>query len=102
FTVADPSALASAMVRVNVDDNETTYVNGVQVASMGNSFQTSAIADVKSARVPGTNVFAIRATNASAGPAGALAKLVLGTTQLVTDATWKASQTGQPGRKPAG
>ena len=102
FTVADPSALSAAMLRVNVDDNETTYVNGVQVASMGNSFQTSAIADVKSQFVAGTNVVAIRATNASVGPAGALAKLVLGSTQLVTDATWKASSTEQAGWNTAG
>src|SRR4051812_46485906 len=97
FTVTDPSALASAIVRVNVDDNEVTYVNGTQVASMGNSFQTSAIADVKAQLVAGTNVVAIKATNASVGPAGALAKLALGSTTIVTDATWKASQTEQAG-----
>ena len=42
-----------AVLRVNVDDNHVTYVNGVQVATMGNSFQTSAIADIKSQLVAG-------------------------------------------------
>src|SRR4051794_9076470 len=102
FTVGDPSKLSSAMLRVNVDDNEVTYVNGTQVASMGNSFQTSAIADVKPQLVAGTNVVAIKAANASAGPAGALAKLVLGDTQIVTDASWKTSQTGPDGWNTAG
>jgi hypothetical protein len=102
FTVADPSALASAILRVNVDDNEVTYVNGVQVASMGNSFQTSAIADIKPQLVAGTNVVAIKAANASAGPAGALAKLALGSTTIITDTSWKASQTEQAGWNTAG
>jgi hypothetical protein len=102
FTVEDPSKLSSAMLRVNVDDNETTYVNGVQVASMGNSFQTSAIADVKPQLVAGTNVIAIKAANASVGPAGALAKLVLGDTTIVTDTSWKTSQTAPDGWNTAG
>ena len=102
FTVDDPSKLSSAMLRVNVDDNETTYVNGVQVASMGNSFQTSAIADIKPQLVAGTNVVAIKAANASVGPAGTLAKLVLGDTTIVTDTTWKTSQTGPDGWNTAG
>ena len=97
FTVDDPSKLTSAMIRVNADDNETTYVNGVQVASMGNSFQTSAIADIKPQLQAGTNVIAVRAANASVGPSGLLAKLVLGDQTIITDTSWKTSTTSPDG-----
>jgi hypothetical protein len=97
FTVADPSALESAVLRVNTDDDEVTYVNGVKVAELAGSFQTSRIVDVKPQLVAGTNVIAIQARNGAVGPAGALAKLVLGSTNIVTDASWKASTTGPDG-----
>ena len=55
------------------------------------AWRTSQLVDVKSLLVPGTNVIAIAATNTSNGASGAIAKLDLGAHQLVTDASWKAS-----------
>jgi alpha-L-rhamnosidase len=92
FTVADPSALASAVLRVNADDGHTTFVNGTQVSSSAganNAWQTSQINDIKSLLVPGTNVIAIAPFNG--GNAGSLIAVAqLDGTRIVTDGTWKA------------
>ena len=91
FEVADPAALATAVLRVNADDGHTTYVNGTQVsASTGanNAWQTSQISDIKSLLVPGTNVIAIAPFNG--GGAGSLIAVAeLDGTRIVTDETWK-------------
>ena len=103
FTVADPAALASAILRVNADDGHTTYVNGAEVSASGganNAWQTSQISDIKSLLVPGTNVIAIAASNA--GSAGSVITAAqLDSTRIVTDATWKALP-GTPASPPAG
>ena len=63
FTVADPSSISSAVLRVNADDGHQTYVNGTLVSSspanVENGWQTSQVSDIKSLLVPGTNVIAI-------------------------------------------
>jgi hypothetical protein len=91
FEVADPAALATAVLRVNADDGHTTYVNGTQVsASAGgnNAWQTSQISDIKSLLVTGTNVIAIAPFNG--GNAGSLIAVAeLDGTRIVTDGTWK-------------
>ena len=103
FTVADPSAIASAVLRVNADDGHTTYVNGVQVSSTtgaNNAWQTSQLSDIKSLLVPGTNVIAIAPFNG--GNAGSvIAAAQLDATRIVTDGTWKALA-GTPASPPAG
>ncbi len=99
FTVADPSALPSARLRINVDDSHITYVNGTAVA-FGNgtdAWRMSQLVDVKSLLVAGTNTIAIEATNTSAGASGAIAKLQLGQSSVVTDASWKASTSNPAG-----
>jgi alpha-L-rhamnosidase len=91
FEVADPAALATAVLRVNADDGHTTYVNGTEVsASTGanNAWQTSQISDIKSLLVPGTNVIAIAPFN-SGGAGSLIAVAELDGTRIVTDETWK-------------
>ena len=88
FTVADPSAIASAVLRVNADDGHTTYVNGVQVsasAGANNAWQTSQISDIQSLLVPGTNVIAIAPFNGG-GAGSVIAAAQLDSTRIVTDA----------------
>ena len=73
FDVADPAAVASAVLRLNADDGHTTYVNGTQVSTSSganNAWQTSQITDITSLLVPGTNVIATAAANS--GSAGGL------------------------------
>jgi hypothetical protein len=105
FTVADPAALSQARLRINVDDSHTTYVNGTQVA-VGNgvdAWRTSQLVDVRSLLVTGTNVIAVAATNTSAGASGVVAKLDMGTTSVVTDASWRRAGPRRRtlGRRPA-
>ena len=91
FDVADPAALASAVLRVNADDGHTTYVNGTQVsASAGgnNAWQTSQISDIKPLLVAGTNVIAIAPFNGG-GAGSVIAVAELDGTRIVTDGTWK-------------
>jgi len=103
FTVDDPAAISSAVLRVNADDGHTTYVNGVQVsasAGANNAWQTSQISDIRSLLVPGTNVIAIAPFNG--GNAGSLIAVAqLDSTRIVTDASWKALA-GTPASPPAG
>ena len=77
FTVTDPSTISSAVLRVNGDDGEMTYVNGTLVASspanVTNGWQTSQVADIKSLLVAGTNVIAIAGLNISANASGIIA-----------------------------
>ncbi|GIH02279.1 hypothetical protein Rhe02_03460 [Rhizocola hellebori] len=103
FNVADPAALASAVLRVNADDGHATYVNGVQVSSSAganNAWRTSQISDIKSLLVPGTNVIAIAPFN-SGGAGSVIAAAELDGTRIVTDASWKALA-GTPATPPAG
>ncbi len=103
FTVADPNAIASAVLRVNADDGHATYVNGVQVSSStgaNNAWQTSQLNDIKSLLVPGTNVIAIAPFN-SGGAGSVIAAAQLDSTRIVTDGTWKALP-GTPSAPPDG
>lgn len=103
FDVADPSALSSAVLRVNADDGHTTYVNGTQVSSSAganNAWRTSQISDIKSLLVPGTNVIAIAPFNGG-DAGGVLAAADVDSTRIVTDGTWKALP-GTPSAPPAG
>ena len=112
FTVTDPSAIASAILRINGDDGETAFVNGTQVTSSdptaNNGWQTSQIADVKSLLVAGNNVIAVEGLNVSANASGIIAALQLNSTQsgttattIVTDGSWLALP-GIPASPPDG
>lgn len=105
FTVADPSSISSAVLRVNADDGHRTYVNGTLVSSspgtVTNGWQTSQINDIKSLLVPGTNVIAIAGLALDTSPASVIAVAQLDTTRIVTDGTWKALA-GTPDSPPDG
>src|SRR6185437_6462645 len=105
FTVADPSTIASAVLRVNGDDGEVAFVNGTQVTSSGgtvtNGWQVSQVADIKSLLVAGTNVIAVEGLNTQANASGIIAAAQLGGTRIVTDGTWKALP-GTPASPPGG
>jgi hypothetical protein len=103
FVVADPASLPFAVLRVNADDGYTAYVNGTQVASTtgaNNAWQTSQIVDIKSLLVAGTNVIAIAPFN-GAGAGSVIAAADIGSSHLITDASWKALP-GNPAIPPAG
>ncbi|MHB1431783.1 MAG: family 78 glycoside hydrolase catalytic domain [Streptosporangiaceae bacterium] len=99
-----PSGVTQAVLRVNADNSNITYVNGTQVAS-GNNWQTSQIVDITKDLNPAgqPNVIAVAATNvgSSANPAGAIAAIQIQGSNpetIVTDTTWKAwpSSTANP------
>jgi alpha-L-rhamnosidase len=105
FTVADPSTISTAGLRVNADDGHQTYVNGKLVSSspgtVTNGWQTSQVADIKSLLVPGTNVIAIEGIALDTSPAGVIAAAQLDSTRIVTDGSWKALP-GTPATPPDG
>jgi alpha-L-rhamnosidase len=105
FTVADPSSISSAVLRVNADDGHMTYVNGTLVSSspgtVDNGWQTSQVSDIKSLLVPGTNVIAIAGISLAPNASSFIAVAQLDTTRIVTDGTWKALP-GTPASPPAG
>ena len=105
FTVADPSPISSAVLRVNADDGHMTYVNGTLVSSspgnVVNGWQTSQISDIKSLLVPGTNVIAIAGIATDTNANSVIAAAQLDTTRIVTDGTWKALP-GTPASPPVG
>src|SRR6185437_3657588 len=83
FTVADPSAISSAVLRVNADDGHQTYVNGKLVSSSSsavvNGWQTSQVSDIKSLLVPGSNVIAIAGTSLAPNASSVIAVAQLDT-----------------------
>ena len=105
FTVADPSSVAGAVLRVNADDGHGTYLNGALVSSapgnVVNGWQASQVRDIKSLLVPGTNVIAIAGIADTATPSSVIAVAQLDATRIVTDGTWKALA-GMPASPPAG
>ncbi len=105
FTVTDPSAISSAVLRVNGDDGEAAFVNGKQVTispgTVNNGWQTSQVADIKPLLVAGTNVIAVEGLDVQANASGIIAAAQLDTTRIVTDGTWKALA-GTPASPPAG
>jgi len=105
FTVADPSSMSSAVLRVNADDGHQTYVNGKLVSSSAgdvvNGWQTSQVSDIKSLLVPGPNVIAIAGTSLAPNASSVIAVAQLDATRIVTDGTWKALP-GTPASPPAG
>jgi hypothetical protein len=103
FTVTDPAAISSAVLRVNADDGHTTYVNGTQVSTSpggNNAWRTSQLTDIRNLLVPGQNVIAIAPFNT--GDAGSvIAAAAVDGARIVTDASWKALP-GSPASPPAG
>ena len=102
FNVADASTVTSAVLRIAVDDEHDTYVNGTLVVSLhiANGWRTSNVVDIKPYLVTGTNVIAVAATN-GAGAGSMIAAFDIDATHIVSDATWKALP-GTPPSPPAG
>jgi hypothetical protein len=111
FTVADPSQVSVAALRVNADDSANVFVNGSslgQTTTGNNGWRTSMLVDIKPYLVAGNNVVAIQGQN---GGGGADAGSVISalelyangtlTTRYVTDTSWKALA-GTPATGPAG
>ena len=70
FTVADPSAVTVAPLRVNGDDQAIVYVNGASVGqtqNVNNGWRTSLLVDIKPYLVAGDNVVAIQGINSGGG-----------------------------------
>ncbi|WP_243866163.1 family 78 glycoside hydrolase catalytic domain [Actinophytocola oryzae] len=83
------------------DDAADVWVNGTQVSSsprVVDSWKTAAVIDVTARLSTGRNAIAVRSENTTDSPAGVIGKLVVqGGQTIVTDAAWKASQTGPDG-----
>lgn len=104
FAVPDLDAVTLARLRINVDDQHVTFVNGVQVSSSSgaDAWRTSQIVDITSHLVEGANVVAVQATNTGNNAAGLLAKVQMelspsGQLVVVSDDTWKTSATAPEG-----
>ena len=87
--------VTKAELIATADDSLEVFVNG-ELAVTADSWQNGHKADVTSQLKPGANVLAIRAKNADASPAGAIAQLTVTTDKgkqvIVTDASWKAAE----------
>jgi alpha-L-rhamnosidase len=101
FTLPAGAAVTRATCAITADDELELFVNG---ASLGHqtTWQAVKVFDVTGLLVPGANVLAVRAVNTSASPAGVIARLAVelgngATTEVVTDATWKAGATAPAG-----
>lgn len=93
FEVADPSTVASAVLRVNADDGHATYLNGTLVSESGNannSWQTSQIDDISSLLVAGTNVIAAAPFNGAGSPGSYIAVAEIDGERIITDDSWRA------------
>ncbi len=85
-----------ATLVVTGDDTADVWVNGARVSTsrrVTDSWKRATTVDVTAQLRAGSNTVAIAATNTTAGPASVIAQL--GT--VVTDGSWKASQTGPAG-----
>ena len=97
-TFTSATATRTTLV-VTGDDSADVWVNGRAVTSsprVADSWKRAATAEIS--LVAGTNTIAVSSINSTAGPAGLLLKL--GT--VVTDGSWKASQSGPAGWEQSG
>ncbi|KUL39505.1 alpha-L-rhamnosidase [Actinoplanes awajinensis] len=89
-----------AVLVVTGDDTADVWVNGTQVSAsrrVTDSWKRATTIDVTAALRAGANTLAIAGTNTSAGPAGVIAKLTVGSTVVVTDAGWKSATSAPAG-----
>ncbi|MEU8639273.1 family 78 glycoside hydrolase catalytic domain [Amycolatopsis sp. NPDC048633] len=95
------AAPSKATLVVTGDDSATVWVNGTQVSDsprVTDSWKTAAVLEVGNLLTAGANTIAVRSENTTQSPAGTIAKLtVQGGPSVVSDASWKASQTGPDG-----
>ena len=108
FTVADPSTVTVAPLRVNGDDSAYIWVNGNslgQTATVSNGWRTSTLVDIKPYLVAGNNVIALQIINPSSSGSAIAALELYGsaglTDRYVSDTSWKALA-GNPASGPDG
>ncbi|GGN34218.1 alpha-L-rhamnosidase [Streptomyces fuscichromogenes] len=94
-----PAGITAATLAITADNVYTVSVNGVEVAHTdldtdNEDWRRPAVIDVLDQVRAGDNVVAVSATNATVGPAGLLAVLVVrtatGERKVFTDASWRA------------
>ncbi|MFC7760177.1 hypothetical protein ACFQY4_20740 [Catellatospora bangladeshensis] len=104
FTLS--AAPTQASLVVTGDDTADVWVNGTQVSSsprVTDSWKQAAVLDLAGRLTSGTNVIAVSAQNTTQSPAGLIAKLTVGGgPTIVTDAGWKAFQSGPSGWQQTG
>ncbi|WP_432980572.1 family 78 glycoside hydrolase catalytic domain [Dactylosporangium sp. CA-233914] len=103
FSVAAGS-VSDAQLVVTGDDTVDVWLNGKPLAGsqrVVDSWKGAVYVDLGSALVSGTNTIALAAKNTTAGPAGVIGHVHVvtggGTTDLVTDASWKSSPNAPAG-----
>ncbi len=97
--------IAAAKLSLTADDRWTVWFNGKELGKSGTdefAWRDFKTFDVAKLVKTGPNLIAIEATNATASPAGLLAKLTIesaqwGKHEFVSDATWKSAQTAPDG-----
>jgi alpha-L-rhamnosidase len=99
FTVA-AGAVSDAQLVVTGDDTVDVWLNGTPLAASTrgtDSWKRAVYVDLRPALVAGANTLAIAARNGTVGPAGLIGRVRVaasgGTTDLITDGSWKTSQT---------
>jgi alpha-L-rhamnosidase len=99
FTVA-AGAVSDAQLVVTGDDTVDVWLNGKPLAASArgaDSWRRAVFIDLGPALVAGANTIAVAARNSATGPAGLIGRARVatagGTTDLVTDNSWKASRT---------
>ena len=100
FTLPEGKTVKSAAVGYTADDNATLYLNGKEISST-KSWSTGGLYNATDA-LQKNNTVAIRATNATDGWGGMIAKLEVHYTDgtkdtIVTDSGWKVSKTEEAG-----
>ncbi len=103
FTVA-AGAVSDAQLVVTGDDTVDVWLNGKPLAGSPratDAWKSALYVDLQAALVAGTNTLAVAVHNTTAGPAGLLGRVHVvtagGTTDLVTDAGWKAGNSATAG-----
>jgi len=99
FTVA-AGAVSDAQLVVTGDDTVDVWLNGKPLAASArgvDAWKRAVFVDLRPALVAGANTIAIASRNNTTGPAGLIGRVRVatagGTTDLVTDGTWKANRT---------
>ncbi|MFF4015380.1 alpha-L-rhamnosidase [Streptomyces sp. NPDC001843] len=100
-----PEHITAATLAITADNVYTVSVNGVEVAHTdldtdNEDWRRPAVIDVLDRVRAGDNVIAVSATNATEGPAGLVAVLVVrtasGDQRVVTDGSWKSTDQEPP------
>jgi len=100
-----PDGITAATLAITADNVYAVSVNGVEVARTdldtdNEDWRRPAVIDVLDRVRAGDNVIAVSATNATEGPAGLIAVLVVrtasGEQKVFTDASWKATDQEPP------